>query len=108
MPSHPFWILLPRLFFGQIPASTEPAKNGAGGHQGPRRAPPLFRDTASPVHRDQAVRSLILDGSVTLRKTSHVRGREWGHHPPRDNNTCYKSHPWTWACSSRKHTPVAI
>lgn len=26
-PAHPFWTLQPRLFFGQIPASTEPTKD---------------------------------------------------------------------------------
>ena len=26
-PAHPFWTLRPQLFFGQIPASTEPAED---------------------------------------------------------------------------------
>lgn len=61
MPSHPFWTLLPQLFFGQIPASTEPAKNKEGTYQGPSWAlplmlgciltPPLFTENPTvPLH----------------------------------------------------------
>lgn len=42
MPSHPFWTLLPQLFFGQIPASTEPANTKNGCRQGLCWAPPLW------------------------------------------------------------------
>lgn len=87
-PSHPSWILLPRLSFGQIPASAEPAKTKAGRGQGriglpsePRHVPGAFQPF--PCHLPWI--------PVTLHqvKTIHLKERKRGQNPPLFTKPCY-------------------
>lgn len=75
-PSHPSWILLPRLSFGQIPASAEPAKTKAGRGQG-RTGLPSVRATACAWGISALPLSLTLDTChLTSGKNNSFKGKK--------------------------------